>query len=717
MSARFRALIAALALLCAATPPALAQWTRMNGPTPPPASALAPHAGRWFMGTDYADQGDVFVSDDDGATWTDAGLPNGGVACMLSHGGTLFVGTYLGGLQRSDDAGASWTPVGAPLNSATVEAVLPVNASTLIAGVDPFFPAPLYRSDDAGATWAAIPGGPMLRCWDLAQVGGVQLAGGEDAGVYRSANGGVTWTPANVGLPASCDAQRFAVDGGTVYLAAENVGIAMAVYRSDDLGLSWTTVSADLPTSIGDQATQLVANGGALYLATDGTFGARGLYRSVDGGVHWTLLTATLPSGAPGVRALAFVDGDLVVGTFDGVFRSGDDGATWTASWQGSSGICGGQAALWTGARLLVGNDVSALTNDNVQSTADGGLTWQGATGPAATATARDFLLRDGIVYAALYGATRGVSASFDGGLSFASVGVGMASGTVLQCLHASGDALLAGDFDGLYRSEDDGATWQFQSTPGPVSDLATHDGRLYASLYPGGVAVSDDDGVSWTPVGSLPGLHVNAVASFGGSVYAALNSSTGVQRWDGSAWVGTGCPADFPDALLEVDGALVVGSAFGELYVSTDGATWDDWTANYTGGLIESLAATADDVLVASRSRGFWTRPRSDLPGATAVEAAAPTPALALGAAPNPFNPSTTLRLQLERAGHLRLDIVDVNGRRVRRLLDRAVDAGPLAVDWDGRDDAGQTVATGVYLARARTAAAGVSVKLVLLQ
>jgi hypothetical protein len=76
---------------------------------------------------------------------------------------------------------------------------------------------------------------------------------------------------------------------------------------------------------------------------------------------------------------------------------------------------------------------------------------------------------------------------------------------------------------------------------------------------------------------------------------------------------------------------------------------------------------------------------------------------AVALRAAPNPFNPSTELRFTLPRTGRVGLEIVDVRGRRVRTLLDEVRPAGDHAVRWQGRDGAGRPVASGVYQALLR--------------
>ena len=67
----------------------------------------------------------------------------------------------------------------------------------------------------------------------------------------------------------------------------------------------------------------------------------------------------------------------------------------------------------------------------------------------------------------------------------------------------------------------------------------------------------------------------------------------------------------------------------------------------------------------------------------------------------PNPFNPSTTLRFELQREGQAQLVIFDLAGRKVRTLLDESRTAGTHEVAWDGRADNGQRVASGVYLVR----------------
>ncbi len=87
------------------------------------------------------------------------------------------------------------------------------------------------------------------------------------------------------------------------------------------------------------------------------------------------------------------------------------------------------------------------------------------------------------------------------------------------------------------------------------------------------------------------------------------------------------------------------------------------------------------------------------------------------LGNHPNPFNPKTTIRFQLARSGEVRLDIFDASGRLVRHLTRETMDAGPHAVQWDGRSDEGETVASGVYHYRLQAGNDVVSDRMVLLK
>jgi hypothetical protein len=96
---------------------------------------------------------------------------------------------------------------------------------------------------------------------------------------------------------------------------------------------------------------------------------------------------------------------------------------------------------------------------------------------------------------------------------------------------------------------------------------------------------------------------------------------------------------------------------------------------------------------------------------------ATAPALASLLPPAPNPFNPRTTLSFSVAEAGPVSLLVYDTRGALLRRLVDGTMAPGFYERAWDGRDDAGRLMATGVYLARLQTGRTAQSRKLVLLK
>jgi len=83
----------------------------------------------------------------------------------------------------------------------------------------------------------------------------------------------------------------------------------------------------------------------------------------------------------------------------------------------------------------------------------------------------------------------------------------------------------------------------------------------------------------------------------------------------------------------------------------------------------------------------------------------------------PNPFNPSTIIEFALASREHVSLVVYNINGQKIRQLADREFEAGTHAISWDGRDESGEPVATGVYFYRLKAGDIVQSKKMVLLK
>lgn len=83
----------------------------------------------------------------------------------------------------------------------------------------------------------------------------------------------------------------------------------------------------------------------------------------------------------------------------------------------------------------------------------------------------------------------------------------------------------------------------------------------------------------------------------------------------------------------------------------------------------------------------------------------------------PNPFNPSTTIQYDLPEAGHVQIRVFNIRGNVVATLVNGEEEAGVHVVQWDGREESGRTVSSGVYFYRMETASFSRIRKMVLLK
>jgi photosystem II stability/assembly factor-like uncharacterized protein len=288
----------------------------------------------------------VVKSTDGGASWRVLpGSPDGGVVALdPAHPATLFAAYRASGLARSVDGGAHWQSLGGrlPLLHVKALAVDPARPSRVYLGSQG---GGMWRSDNGGLSWHAASQGlvagersSITALLPLRQPAGTALAGTFSAALFRTANGGASWTAVS-GLPTSKVLALAAApsDPRTLY-----VSLPAGVFRSADGGVTWTSAGRPAPFSTPIVALAVDPRAPATVYAG----GQRsGLYKTTDAGAHWDLL-----EGFPSVGANALVldptrPAVLYAGTTaaatdpGGVLRSPDGGETWTARSLGIPGL------------------------------------------------------------------------------------------------------------------------------------------------------------------------------------------------------------------------------------------------------------------------------------------------------------------------------------------------------------------------------------------
>jgi hypothetical protein len=457
----------------------------------------------------------IYRSTDGGGSWSGCApglMDTNFVSFVECTGGPLLAGAS-GGVFRSTDSGSSWYPQSVGSGPNPVFMLTEPIAGAVFAGTG----HGLFRSSDNGSTWslaASVPTSARVTCVH-ALPGGHLLAGTTGAGIYRSTDGGFQWSFLSQGPAAGVQAFQNG-SSGRLFAGTEN-----GLFQSTDLGSSWSQSQFTSATCFAVAGLEY----GVLFAATD-----RGLFMSTNQGGSWTVLSGehtrsvafssngTLYSGGgvcgSGVerrlhfgagspmQILGHSESDLFralgvssAGTVfsdhqNGVKRSTNLGASWTQ-------VLPGRLESFA---VHSNSVVLACASEVLYRSSNDGVSWT-AVGPA-NAYADDIARGpNGVLYLSANGR---VYTSNDSGISWSQLGTALPISTwfgqvVRELLPASSVSiaaypaqLLAGTVDGVYRSNDSGATWALVQNGLPALPCYTlekdYQGLLYAGLYKGGI-------------------------------------------------------------------------------------------------------------------------------------------------------------------------------------------------------------------------------------
>lgn len=281
-------------------------------------------------------EGGVFVSHDGGGSWA---ASNSGMIGFFgltlvddpATSGTLYaagVGARAG-VYKSTDRGDHWAEINEGLPMPTHVGSLAISRSDpsrIWAGTEAF--SGVFVSGDGGASWHKSSSGLVeasVNDFAFDPANPLLLFAGTSHGVYRSLDGGASWTGVGPDYHAVSSLLLDASSAQTLYAVLEG-----SVETSLDSGDSWTPLS---PLS-GYYVLRLAQHPAYPALLFAGAISAtpgNGILRSADGGVTWSPSGAGLPAIA--VTSFAFDPDDALViyaGSGSGVFVSDDGGDSWT---------------------------------------------------------------------------------------------------------------------------------------------------------------------------------------------------------------------------------------------------------------------------------------------------------------------------------------------------------------------------------------------------
>ncbi|MAP55262.1 T9SS type A sorting domain-containing protein [Altibacter sp.] len=364
-------------------------------------------------------------SEGNGSDWTLVGPLNTGgritdVAIDPTNDNILYVGAATGGVFKTTNGGSSWTPIFDQIGKPSIGdiAIAPSNTQRLYVGTGEangsatdgaYFGDGIYRSDDGGSNWtnvglndsdhiARIVVDPTNPDRVFAAATGRLYGYNNERGIYRSTDAGANWeqvlfvTDSTSAIDVVMNPQNTNILFAAMWERTRKPwqrdygGVTSAIHRSTDGGTTWTQLGALNGLPAPDAQTGRIglaisqsnpATVYARYTTNEITNTFNGLYRSNDNGTTWSLVTLSELAGIDanfgwyfGNIRVSPTDPNEVFVLGQGISRTTNGGA----SWQPINGMHVDHHALEYSTTnpnfLLAGNDGGAYTSQ------DGGTSW-----------------------------------------------------------------------------------------------------------------------------------------------------------------------------------------------------------------------------------------------------------------------------------------------------------------------------------------------------
>jgi hypothetical protein len=148
----------------------------------------------------------------------------------------------------------------------------------------------------------------------------------------------------------------------------------------------------------------------------------------------------------------------------------------------------------------------------------------------------------------------------------------------------------------------------------------------------------------------------------------------------------------------------LYVGTDVGCFFTTNTGASWLPMGTGLPNVAVSDMQLHQPTRIARAftHGRSAWQISLDSLVTTDVAEHTAPPTDFTLAQNfPNPFNPATTIPFSISRSAEVHLGVFDAAGREVKILVREQVPSGTHSVTWDGRDDTGKDVSSGVYFSR----------------
>lgn len=684
----------------------------------------------------------------------------------------LYAGAAFGGVWKSTDGGNSWNPLTdneVSLASGSI-AIDPANSNIIYYGTGEatysaasYYGRGLLKSTNSGLTWTNYSSGlgnysifsrvvirPGISNELLAALGS-RTSLGVTGGLYRSTDGGVTWT---LLVSGRCDDVVFSPDGSKAYAIGSGTG-----YRiSTDGGAVFTTNTNISPLTRNHIAISK-SSPNILFCAIH-SGSTISVYKSTDAGITYS----PSASGTNFSGSQAWYDFYMYINPFDPEFAYVGSIDIWRTTNGGASfqnitnGYSGGNVHVDQQNMDFspVNPDEMFCTNDGgVWKSTDRGTTWSNMNG-SLTLTQFYRIASDPSNASHIIGGTQDNGSQRTLGTTNWTAAFGGDGGEV--CFHSVNPQYILGETqnNGLQRSQNGGSSWSsatsgISGTASWVAPILSHPdsaGIFYTARQQ--VFKSTNWGASWTAIssGTSGTIREMAICTSSPEIMFATSGSVVFKSTD-RGYTFANSSAGIPNKTntsinIHPDSsniAILTQSGFGggHIFKTTDGgASWFNISSNlpdspandaliYYPGASTSVYLIATDVgvFITNNYGNSWTELASGLPntvaihldynrasnklrigthgrgvyeitnltGITSITNEIPESFILEQNYPNPFNPVTTLKYRIPELSYVSLKVYNVMGSEIETLSDNIHNKGTYEIRFDGN-----SLSSGVY-------------------
>ncbi|RPI17973.1 MAG: T9SS C-terminal target domain-containing protein [Ignavibacteriae bacterium] len=639
--------------------------------------------------------------------------------------------TYSIGVLKSTDDGATWDTTGLsyPVSQgARINKLIssPLNRNILFAACT----NGLFRSTNGAATWTQVLTG-HIRDIEF-NPSDLNIYYAVTTSFYKSTDGGESFFPTGTGLP-SAGLGRMAIGvsragANYVYILAANSsdGGFLGFYRSTDAGATFKE-TITTPNILGYSPDGSQSGGQGWYDLCVAVSpinpnivytGGINIWKSTNGGDNFTCNAYWVwPPDQYGyvhadVHTLDFYGNTLYTGTDGGLFKSTNFGTNWADI---SEGMATTQFYRFGGTpqnpNLLIGG-----TQDNGSNMYVDGV-WTHVLGADGMEAAVD-PTNENILYCSRQNG--GLNRSTDGGNNFVPIygGITGTGGWITPfVLDPVRPATIYTGFQDIWKSDDKGDTWTKLSSLNVSSfraiAIAKSDNNYIYALNSSTVYRTTNNGIDWKDI--TTGLPGNA------KTYVDVSDSDPLELWvtlsgyvagekvyhstnAGDSWTNvSGTLPNLPANCIKYlnPDRLFIGMDVGVYYTDYTLTDWQPFMVNLPNVEVSEfeIYAPTNKIRAATYGRGIWESPIPPMVGISSNGNNIPYSYALHQNYPNPFNPRTTIKFDLAAKGMVSLKIFNILGQEIKTLVNSEQTPGTKTVTWDGTNNAGITVTSGIYI------------------